>query len=50
MAEAALKRFEPANQALNVRRRRPIDHRAPAYRFQPIGTRSSPQMYETIPE
>ena len=50
MAEAALKRFEPANQALNVRHSRPIDHRAPAYRFQPIGTRSSLQMHENIPE
>ena len=28
MAEAALKRFEPANQALNARGRRAIDHRA----------------------
>ena len=34
MAEAALKRFEPANQALNARGRRAIDHRAPAYRIQ----------------
>jgi hypothetical protein len=42
MAKAALKRFEPANQALNARRRRAIDHRAPAYRNHTIGTRSSP--------
>jgi hypothetical protein len=27
MSEAALKRLEPANQALNARRRRTIDHR-----------------------
>src|SRR3954463_3425525 len=48
VAEAALKRFEPANQALNTRRRRAIDHRAPAYSFQPIGTRSSPQVTKTL--
>jgi hypothetical protein len=42
MAETALKRLEPANQALDARRRRAIDHRAPAYPFQPIGTRRSP--------
>lgn len=41
MAEAALKRFEPANQALNARGRRAIDHRAPAYRIHATGTRSS---------
>jgi hypothetical protein len=48
MAEAALKRFEPANQALNARGRRAIDHRAPAYAFQPIGTRPSPQFAKTF--
>src|SRR5262245_11885584 len=41
MAEAALKRFEPANQALNARGRCAIDHRSPEYPFQPIGTRRS---------
>jgi hypothetical protein len=41
MAEAALKRFEPANQALNARGRRAIDHRAPAYRIHAAGTRCS---------
>src|SRR5436853_5913323 len=48
MAEAALKQFEPANQALNARGRRAIDHRAPAYPFQPIGTRRSPQFTKTF--
>jgi hypothetical protein len=43
-----LKRFEPADQALNARRRRAIDHRAPAYPFQPIGTRRSPQFMNTF--
>jgi len=42
MAEAALKRFEPANQALHANGRGAIDHRAPAYPIHPIGTRSSP--------
>ena len=42
MAEAALKRFEPANQALHANGRRVIDHRAPAYPIHAIGTRSSP--------
>jgi hypothetical protein len=48
MAEAALKRFEPANQALNARGRRAIDHCAPAYPLQPIRTRSSPQFTKTF--
>jgi hypothetical protein len=48
MAEAALKRLEPANQALHARRRRAIDHRAPAYRNHPIGTRSSPRFTKTF--
>jgi hypothetical protein len=48
MAEAALKRFEPANQALDARGRRAIDHRAPAYRIQAIGTRSSPYFTKTF--
>src|SRR5919108_6520980 len=48
MAEAALKRFEPANQALNARGRRAIDHRAPAYPFQLIGTRRSSQFTKTF--
>src|SRR2546425_11518744 len=48
MAEAALKRFEPANQTLNARRRGAIDHRAPAYRIHPIGTRSSSQFTKTF--
>jgi len=48
MAEAALKRFEPANQALNARGRRAFDRRAPAYPFQPIGTRRSPQFTKTF--
>ena len=39
MAEAALKRFEPANQSLNARRRGAIDHRASAYRTHATGTR-----------
>src|SRR5262245_3689212 len=38
MAKAALKWFEPANQALNARGYRAIDHRAPAYRTHTIGT------------
>ena len=48
MAEAPLKRFEPANQALHARGRRAIDHRAPAYRIHTIGTRSSPQFTKTF--
>src|SRR5262249_22090180 len=41
MSEAALKRSEPARQALNVRRRGAIDHRAPAYRTHVTRTRPS---------
>src|SRR5258706_9189597 len=48
MAEAALKRFEPANQALYARRRRAIDHRAPAYRIHAVGTRSSSPFTKTF--
>ncbi len=48
MAEAPLKRFEPANQALNARGRRAIDHRAPAYPVQRIGTRRSSQFTKTF--
>ena len=49
MAEAALKRFEPANQALNARRRRAIDHRAPAYRFN-RSVQGVHRIHENIPE
>ena len=42
MAEAALKRFEPANQALHANGRCAIEHRAPAYPIHAIGKRSSP--------
>jgi hypothetical protein len=49
MAEAALKRFEPANQALNARRRRPIDHRASV----PVSTdryKTFTAIHQNIPE
>lgn len=49
MAETALKRLEPADQALDARRRRAIDHRASAYLFQLIGTRRC-AIREKIPE
>src|ERR671922_2767879 len=48
MTEAALKRFEPANQALNASRRGAIDHRASAYRTHTTGTRASPQSRKTF--
>ena len=48
MAKAALKWFEPANQALNARGRRAIDHRAPAYRTHTIGTRPLPPFAKTF--
>src|SRR5262249_15734185 len=48
MAEAALKRFEPARQALNVRRRGAIDHRAPAYRTHVTRTRPSSTITKTF--
>ena len=48
MAEAALKRLEPANQSLDARRRCAIDHRAPAYRIHASGTRPSPIIAKTF--
>jgi hypothetical protein len=48
MAEAPLKRFEPANQALHARGRRAIDHREPAYRIHAMSTRSSPRFTKTF--
>jgi hypothetical protein len=47
-AEAALKRFEPANQALNMRSRCAVDHRAPGYRIHARRTRSSPRFVKTF--
>jgi len=46
--EAALKRFEPANQTLNMRRRCLVDHRASAYRTHTSGTRPSSRIVKTF--
>ena len=48
VTEAPLKRFEPANQTLNMRRRCALDHRAPAYRTHTSGTRPSPRIVKTF--
>jgi hypothetical protein len=50
MAEAALKRFEPANQALNARRRRAIDHRAPDVPNSRDRYKVFTTIHENIPE
>ena len=48
MAKAAMERFEPADQMLNMRRRGPGDQRPSAYRSHAIRTRSSPLFTKTF--